>query len=62
MVWTVNNPEHMMEVSGHVSHFGLVGLTDLIKCVRWGVDVILTDVTKKWLNLREALTGMTHDA
>lgn len=37
MVWTVNEPEHMME------------------CVRWGIDVILTDVTKKWLDLREAL-------
>ncbi|KAG9317336.1 PLC-like phosphodiesterase [Chiua virens] len=37
MVWTVNEPEHLME------------------CVRWGVDVILTDVTKKWLDLREAL-------
>jgi len=37
MVWTVNEPEHMME------------------CVRWGADVILTDVTKKWLGLREAL-------
>ncbi|KAG1783022.1 PLC-like phosphodiesterase [Suillus placidus] len=37
MVWTVNEPEHMMEA------------------VRWGIDVILTDVTKKWLMLRDAL-------
>ncbi|KAF9226724.1 PLC-like phosphodiesterase [Gyrodon lividus] len=37
MVWTVNEPEHMME------------------CVRWGADVVLTDVTKKWLELRGAL-------
>jgi len=37
MVWTVNEPKHMME------------------CVRWGADVILTDMTKKWLDLREAL-------
>ncbi|KAG2042152.1 PLC-like phosphodiesterase [Suillus americanus] len=37
MVWTVNEPEHMMEA------------------VRWGIDVILTDVTKKWLELRAAL-------
>ncbi|KAG8218513.1 PLC-like phosphodiesterase [Butyriboletus roseoflavus] len=39
MVWTVNEPEHMME------------------CVRWGADVILTDVTKKWLDLRAALSA-----
>ncbi|KIM63708.1 hypothetical protein SCLCIDRAFT_738316 [Scleroderma citrinum Foug A] len=37
MVWTVNEPEYMMEA------------------VRWGVDVVLTDVTKKWLDLRGAL-------
>ncbi|OJA19341.1 hypothetical protein AZE42_00409 [Rhizopogon vesiculosus] len=37
MVWTVNEPAHMMEA------------------VRWGIDVILTDVTKKWLELRAAL-------
>ncbi|KAJ8586668.1 PLC-like phosphodiesterase [Rhizopogon salebrosus TDB-379] len=37
MVWTVNEPAHMMEA------------------VRWGIDVILTDVTKKWLALRAAL-------
>lgn len=29
--------------------------------MRWGADVILTDVTKKWLDLREALRGMAHD-
>ncbi|KAF8843114.1 PLC-like phosphodiesterase [Paxillus ammoniavirescens] len=37
MVWTVNEPEHMME------------------CVRWGADVVLTDTTKIWLELRGAL-------
>ncbi|KAH7931333.1 PLC-like phosphodiesterase [Leucogyrophana mollusca] len=37
MVWTVNEPEQMMEA------------------VRWGVDVVLTDVTKKWLGLRAQL-------
>ncbi|KAK7062204.1 GP-PDE domain-containing protein, partial [Favolaschia claudopus] len=37
MVWTVNEPDHMMEA------------------VRWGVDVILTDVTRVWLDLRAAL-------
>ncbi|KAJ6615655.1 PLC-like phosphodiesterase [Mycena sp. CBHHK59/15] len=37
MVWTVNEPDHMMEA------------------VRWEVDVILTDVTKTWLDLRSAL-------
>ncbi|EIW76202.1 PLC-like phosphodiesterase [Coniophora puteana RWD-64-598 SS2] len=37
MVWTVNEPEHMMEV------------------VRWGADVVLTDHTKRWLELRSSL-------
>jgi len=37
MVWTVNEPNHMMEA------------------VRWGVDAILTDVTKTWLDMRTAL-------
>ncbi|KAJ7167693.1 PLC-like phosphodiesterase [Mycena filopes] len=37
MVWTVNDPDHMMEA------------------VRWEVDVILTDVTQTWLDLRKAL-------
>ena len=27
------------------------------QAVRWGVDVILTDVTKTWLDLRNALHG-----
>jgi len=31
------------------------------QCVRWGADVILTDVTKEWLHLREALRGIAHD-
>jgi len=37
MVWTVNEPDHMMEA------------------VRWEVDAILTDATKTWLELRNAL-------
>ncbi|KAJ6515363.1 PLC-like phosphodiesterase, partial [Mycena sanguinolenta] len=37
MVWTVNEPNQMMEA------------------VRWEVDVILTDVTRTWLDLRTAL-------
>ncbi|KZT05553.1 PLC-like phosphodiesterase [Laetiporus sulphureus 93-53] len=37
MVWTVNEPVHMVEA------------------VRWGVDVILTDTTQVWLDLRNAL-------
>jgi len=39
MVWTVNEPDHMMEA------------------VRWEVDVILTDVTKTWLDLRATLNA-----
>jgi len=37
MVWTVNDPDQMMEA------------------VRWGVNAIITDVTKTWLDLRSAL-------
>ncbi|KAG2013251.1 hypothetical protein CC2G_010182 [Coprinopsis cinerea AmutBmut pab1-1] len=37
MVWTVNEPSHMMEA------------------VRWEVNVIITDVTQTWLELRNAL-------
>ncbi|TFK70971.1 PLC-like phosphodiesterase [Pluteus cervinus] len=37
LVWTVNQPEHMMEA------------------VRWGVDGIITDVPKTWLDLRASL-------
>ncbi|TFK17115.1 PLC-like phosphodiesterase [Coprinopsis marcescibilis] len=37
MVWTVNDPSHMMEA------------------VRWEVNVIITDVTRTWLELRDAL-------
>ena len=28
-----------------------------MKAVRWGVDAILTDVTRTWLELRAALDG-----
>lgn len=47
MVWTVNEPEQMMEA------------------VRWGVDAILTDVTKTWLDLRASLackSSVSHAA
>jgi len=37
LVWTVNDPNHMMEA------------------VRWGVDAILTDFTKRWIDMRTAL-------
>lgn len=37
LVWTVNDPAHMMEA------------------VRWGVNVIITDVTNVWLDLRANL-------
>ena len=37
MVWTVNEPEHMMEAA------------------RWGVNVIITDFTQRWIDLRAAL-------
>ncbi|KAJ3503150.1 hypothetical protein NLJ89_g8560 [Agrocybe chaxingu] len=37
LVWTVNEPAHMMEA------------------VRWGVDAIITDYTKTWLDLRTSL-------
>lgn len=62
MVWTVNEAEHMMEVSSRCLASGPARLTVLVKCVRWEADVILTDVTEKWLGLREALKGTTHNA
>jgi len=37
MVWTVNEPEQMME------------------CIRWGVDVIITDVPAVYLKLRSSV-------
>jgi phosphatidylglycerol phospholipase C len=37
LVWTVNQPEQMIEA------------------VRWGVDCILTDFTKTWLDMRSNL-------
>ncbi|KAG6854448.1 hypothetical protein C0991_006527 [Blastosporella zonata] len=42
IVWTVNKPEHMMEASPS-------------RAVRWEVDVIITDTTKTWLDMRAAL-------
>lgn len=32
-------------------------LTEISKAVRWEVNVIITDVTKTWLDLRSALQG-----
>ena len=29
----------------------------MMEAVRWGVDAILTDVTKTWIDLRAALRG-----
>lgn len=33
----------------------------MTQAVRWGVDAILTDVTKTWLELRESLRGASPD-
>jgi hypothetical protein len=63
MVWTVNDPAQMMEV-GVVSLQTCVDRSAeawffffFLKAVRWGVDAILTDVTRTWLKLRAALDG-----
>ena len=62
MVWTVNEPGEMVEVGARVSSSHAIGQAMLraderAQAVRWGVDVILTDVTKTWLDLRNALHG-----
>jgi hypothetical protein len=54
MVWTVNEPNQMMEVATSRLLFRTRVLTHL-QAVRWGVNVILTDVTRTWLDLRTAL-------
>ena len=58
MVWTVNDPYQMMEVSLFYTRVKR-GLKERgrFQAVRWGVDAILTDVTKTWLELRAALDG-----
>ncbi|KAH8834241.1 PLC-like phosphodiesterase [Flagelloscypha sp. PMI_526] len=44
MVWTVNEPKHLME------------------CARWGVDVIITDHTQRWLEMRKELQELQANA
>lgn len=60
MVWTVNRPEHMMEVR----LLCISNADNSLRCgffcfcpqaVRWEVNAIITDVTKTWLDLRAAL-------
>ena len=62
MVWTVNHPDHMMEVYIYVIRWWALTcrLTSGPQAVRWGVDVILTDVTQTWLDLRGALYCTRH--
>lgn len=35
-------------------------VTAFVQAVRWGIDVIITDVTKTWLDLRGALQGSVY--
>ena len=60
MVWTVNTPEEMIEVCIYCSLPTAQLLTDY-QATRWGVDAILTDVTKEWLDLRSKLRGKHDD-
>jgi phosphatidylglycerol phospholipase C len=53
MVWTVNEPVQMMEVSTSSSLWTWKAY--LLQATRWGVDAILTDFTKTWLDLRATL-------
>ena len=55
MVWTVNEPDHMMEVTPIFSPPFHTEADNEPQAVRWEVDAILTDVTKTWLDLRTAL-------
>ena len=54
LVWTVNEPDHMMEVR-ILCYFVNATIDSRNQAVRWGVDAILTDVTKTWLDMRTAL-------
>ena len=56
MVWTVNDPAQMMEVS-HLTSGCASAPSHCSKATRWNVDAILTDTTKTWLDLRSALQG-----
>ncbi|KAF5387680.1 hypothetical protein D9615_000752 [Tricholomella constricta] len=59
MVWTVNKPDHMMEARlssrFRPSHRTLTYIPAFVQAVRWEVNVIITDVTKTWLDMRTAL-------
>jgi hypothetical protein len=59
MVWTVNDPAQMMEVSQPACTRASLGALRrvIMQAARWGVDAILTDMTKTWLELRAALDG-----
>jgi phosphatidylglycerol phospholipase C len=54
LVWTVNEPDHMMEVR-ILYYFVSAAIDSKNQAVRWGVDAILTDFTKTWLDMRTAL-------
>ncbi|KAJ8698661.1 hypothetical protein PTI98_005344 [Pleurotus ostreatus] len=54
MVWTVNEPHYMMEVRACCQY--RYKFSDYApQAVRWEVDAILTDTTKTWLDMRQAL-------
>lgn len=57
MVWTVNEPEQMMEVRYPPSYrpIPVSSLIDIPQCIRWGVDVIITDVPATYLKLRSSV-------
>ncbi len=54
MAWTVNEPVQMIEVRMGLLSISALNLTRE-QATRWGVDVILTDNTKTWLDLRATL-------
>lgn len=61
MVWTVNTPEEMVEVSEPwVTIYRLNLIPLYCQACRWGVDAVLTDHTKTWLDLRDSLKGMLN--
>jgi hypothetical protein len=58
MVWTVNPPDHMMEVRFFFVFSAPTRLPKTVsvpKAVRWEVDAILTDYTAVYLDLRHSL-------
>jgi glycerophosphoryl diester phosphodiesterase len=60
LVWTVNEPEHMMEVRIFTFTSLDAASDSKAQAVRWGVDAILTDFTRTWLDMRTALYCMCH--